>query len=55
VIYPISGKRLALAAAFWAALGRLMPDYRERREELRLISARLEWGGPVPATSAKSY
>jgi len=40
--------------AFWAALGRLMPDYRERREELRLISARLEWGGPVPATSAKS-
>jgi len=32
--------------AFWAALGRLMPDYEARREELRLIGARLDWGDP---------
>jgi predicted metal-dependent hydrolase len=29
--------------AFWGALGRLMPDYEARREELRLIGARLDW------------
>jgi predicted metal-dependent hydrolase len=30
-------------AAFWAALGRVMPDYEARREALRGMGARLEW------------
>jgi Protein of unknown function DUF45 len=30
-------------AAFWAALGRVMPDYEARREALRGIGGRLEW------------
>lgn len=29
--------------AFWAALGRLMPDYEARREALRVLGPRLEW------------
>jgi predicted metal-dependent hydrolase len=29
--------------AFWAQLGRVMPDLDRRREELRRIGARLEW------------
>lgn len=29
--------------AFWAVLGRAMPDYERRKEELRRIGARLEW------------
>lgn len=29
--------------AFWAALGRAMPDYEERRDALRKIGARLVW------------
>jgi len=28
---------------FWAALGRVMPDYDHRREELRRLGRRLEW------------
>lgn len=28
---------------FWSALGRLMPDYDDRRRELRRIGARFEW------------
>jgi predicted metal-dependent hydrolase len=40
-------------AAFWAALGRMMPDYQARREELRLIGARLDWGDPR-ANASKS-
>jgi hypothetical protein len=30
-------------AAFWAALGKVMPDYEARREALRGMGARLEW------------
>jgi predicted metal-dependent hydrolase len=30
-------------AAFWAALGRVVPDYEARREALRGMGARLEW------------
>ena len=30
-------------AAFWAALGRAMPDYEARRGALRGLGARLEW------------
>jgi predicted metal-dependent hydrolase len=30
-------------AAFWSALGKVMPDYEARREALRGIGARLEW------------
>lgn len=29
--------------AFWALLGRVMPDYERRKEELRRIGAKLEW------------
>lgn len=29
--------------AYWALLGRIMPDYEERRERLRLSGATLEW------------
>lgn len=29
--------------AFWSALGRVMPDYEIRREDLRQLGARLEW------------
>ncbi len=29
--------------AFWALLGRTMPDYESRKDELRRIGARLEW------------
>lgn len=28
---------------FWAALGRIMPDYEERREALRRLGDRLVW------------
>ncbi len=28
---------------YWALLGRVMPDYEKRREELRRIGPRLEW------------
>jgi hypothetical protein len=30
-------------AAFWAALGRVMPDYEARRERLRQVGRRFEW------------
>ena len=30
-------------AAFWAALGRVMPDYETRRERLRQVGRRFEW------------
>lgn len=30
-------------AAFWAALGRVMPDYETRREALRVVGATLQW------------
>ncbi|WPB76332.1 M48 family metallopeptidase [Archangium violaceum] len=29
--------------AFWAALGRLLPDYEARRERLRMEGPRLVW------------
>ena len=29
--------------AFWAALGRVMPDYEARRDELRKLGPSLEW------------
>jgi predicted metal-dependent hydrolase len=29
--------------AFWAALGRVMPDYERRRDELRKIGPAFEW------------
>jgi predicted metal-dependent hydrolase len=29
--------------AFWAVLGRAMPDYERRREDLRRIGTKLEW------------
>jgi predicted metal-dependent hydrolase len=29
--------------AFWAVLGRALPDYERRKEELRRMGARLEW------------
>ena len=29
--------------AFWAALGRVMPDYERRKEHLRKLSSLLEW------------
>lgn len=29
--------------AFWSVLGRVMPDYESRREDLRQLRARLEW------------
>jgi predicted metal-dependent hydrolase len=28
---------------YWRVLGRVMPDYERRREELRQIGARLSW------------
>ena len=28
---------------YWRALGKVMPDYERRREELRRVGARLEW------------
>jgi len=28
---------------YWALLGRVMPDYERRREELRRMGLRLEW------------
>jgi predicted metal-dependent hydrolase len=30
-------------AHFWSLLGRIMPDYGDRRGELRRIKARVEW------------
>jgi hypothetical protein len=29
--------------AFWAALGRMMPDYEERRRRLKATGPALEW------------
>jgi predicted metal-dependent hydrolase len=29
--------------AFWAALGRIMPDYEERKRRLRAMGPRLVW------------
>lgn len=29
--------------AFWSLLGRIMPNYEERREDLRMIGVRLVW------------
>jgi predicted metal-dependent hydrolase len=28
---------------FWAALGRVMPDYEKRKERLRVLGPQLEW------------
>jgi predicted metal-dependent hydrolase len=28
---------------FWAAMGRVMPDYEERKAKLRLLGPQLEW------------
>ena len=28
---------------YWAALGRMMPDYEERRKRLRVLGPGLEW------------
>jgi hypothetical protein len=28
---------------FWSLLGRIMPDYEDRRRELRGVGARYEW------------
>jgi predicted metal-dependent hydrolase len=30
-------------SAFWRQLGRVMPDYEDRRRELRRVGARFEW------------
>ena len=33
----------AHSKAFWAALGKIMPDYESRREELRVLGPQLQW------------